>query len=149
MKEVFGPRYQPGINNGRAIVEFDEYKFYRFKVIEITSPKEVCSHFSFVHPHYANNYQRIYFSMDKTLMLERLQNQRVILYERGEVQLSSSDIKWKIKKIINDFSTDISEFSYNNYLFSPNFKYYMDFDKSENIFLIRRTDEQTAFVKIP
>ena len=36
-----------------------------------------------------------------------------------------------------------------NYLFSPNFKFYLDFNKKENNFVIKNTEDQTDYVKIP
>ena len=47
------------------------------------------------------------------------------------------DCKWNILKMVIDFSTDLSELSYNNYLFSTDLKYYLDFNRSKNLYTIK------------
>lgn len=44
---------------------------------------------------------------------------------------------------------DLSECTHNNYLFSPDLMYYLDFDKSDNCFLIRKSIDQTTKCLIP
>ncbi len=37
-KDLYGERYNPGINNGRAYFEIESKKFYKMKCIEIINP---------------------------------------------------------------------------------------------------------------
>ena len=109
-------------------------------MIEILNQNEVEEHFTFVHPYYNGEYQRIYFSDDLNYMLERLQNQRVFFYRRVET-LVPGEIQWRLIRRIKQFPMDLSECTFVNYLFSPNLQYYLDYDKDDNIFLIKRTED--------
>jgi hypothetical protein len=71
-------------------------------------------------------------------MLERLINQRVFLYKQESVD-EEGFTKWKMVKRLLNFPKDISEVSYHNFLFSPDLMFYLDFDKSKEVFLIKRT----------
>eukprot|EP00347_Sterkiella_histriomuscorum_P016371 403353446 len=153
LASFFGKRYVKGINGGRSYIEMDKMKFKKFKVIEIKGINEVVEHYSFVHPLYEQQgqepyYHRLYISKDRERMLERLINQKVFLYKKV-VQPGLRDIKWELIRRIEDFSYDISEFSFHNYLFSPNLNYYLDFDVSEKIYKIVKADDNTLFRKIP
>ena len=44
---------------------------------------------------------------------------------------------------------DISECTYANYLFSPDLMYYLDFDKADDNFLIKRSIDQSVQCLIP
>lgn len=57
-------------------------------------------------------------------VLERLVNQRVLLYQRNK-----DSNKLTMIKRITRFPMDMSENTYANYLFSPDLMYYLDFDK--------------------
>lgn len=59
-------------------------------------------------------------------VLERLVNQRVLLYQRNKDKDSN---KLTMIKRITRFPMDMSENTYANYLFSPDLMYYLDFDK--------------------
>jgi hypothetical protein len=102
--------------------------YHRFKLLEIISPNEIKTHFSFIHPLYDDGYQRIYFSENLEHMLERLMNQRCFLYKRDSID-ENGETKWKIIKRIKNFPKDISECTYNNFLFSPDLMFYLDYDK--------------------
>ena len=43
---------------------------------------------------------------------------------------------------------DLSECSYNNYLFSPNLMYYLDYDRKANSFVIKKSLDQTVYVEL-
>ena len=76
----FDGRINSELGADTSYVSTLEKKFYRFRVIEIMDTQEVKEHFSFVHPYYGDDkYQRLFFSEDLDLMLER-QDQNVFLY---------------------------------------------------------------------
>lgn len=52
-------------------------------------------------------------------------------------------------KRITRFPMDMSECTYANYLFSPSFMFFLDFDKNKNKYVIRETLSQKSFVDIP
>lgn len=70
-------------------------------------------------------------------MLERLENQRVFVRKR--IDFEGGLCKWKIIVRMKQFPVDISEVCDANYLFSPNLMYYLDFDKTRGIFVIKDT----------
>jgi hypothetical protein len=57
-------------------------------------------------------------------ILERLVNQRVLLYQRVK-----DSQKLTMIKRLNRFPMDMSENTYANYLFSPDLMFYLDYDK--------------------
>lgn len=71
-------------------------------------------------------------------MLERIQNQRVFFYKRMETGIPG-EIKWLLIKRLKQFPMDLSESTYANFLFSPSLQYYLDYDKDDNIFVIKKT----------
>jgi len=83
-------------------------------------------------------YQRIFFSLNLDYMLERLVNQKVQIFKR-EQEFGQKTCKFTLVKRIENFPKDISEVSYNNYLFSPDLMYYVDFDLSKSNFHIKET----------
>jgi hypothetical protein len=44
---------------------------------------------------------------------------------------------------------DLSECTYSNFLFSPNLQYYLDYDKDDNMFVIKKTIDQSNYRIIP
>ena len=64
-------------------------------------------------------------------MLERLINQRVFLFKR-ENMATPGMVKWTLVRRMKSFPMDLAESTSANYLFSPDLKYYLDFDKSDN-----------------
>ncbi len=134
--------------NNVAYTSLVEKKFHNFKLIEILNESEIKEHFRFVHPFYGKGkYQRIYLANNMEYMLERLINQKVLLYKRAKGMFGSC--KWQMVKRINRFPMDMSEGTYMNFLFSPDLMYYLDFDKSNNQFIIKETLTQTPYRSIP
>ena len=41
-------------------------------------------------------------------------------------------VKWEMVKRVHGFPMDMSELTYNNYLFSPDLMYYLDYDRNLN-----------------
>ena len=50
---------------------------------------------------------------------------------------------------ISRFPHDLANITFVNYLFSPNFMFYLDFNKNDKHFVIKKTLDQTDFVRIP
>jgi hypothetical protein len=50
---------------------------------------------------------------------------------------------------IEQFCTDLTDYSYFNYIFTPDLKLYLDFSRSENKFMIRSSFDQSIHVVIP
>jgi hypothetical protein len=73
-------------------------------------------------------------------MLER-QDQNVFLYDKTPSSggTAGSLITWQLKKRIMRFPMDLASVTFVNYLFSPNFQYYLDFNKKEKVFVIKNT----------
>lgn len=116
-------------------------------MIEILDSCEVLEHFNFIHPYYGDDkFQRLFFSDDLEYMLER-HEQNVILYKRSQRTKSQlrydseqpPEVTWVIVSRIKRFPFDLAECTFVNYLFSPNLQYYLDYNKSQKIFVIKRT----------
>jgi hypothetical protein len=43
----------------------------------------------------------------------------------------------------------MSDFSYFNYVFTPNLMLYLDYSKADNKYMIKRTVDQTIYMDIP
>lgn len=80
-------------------------------------------------------------------MLERIINQRVFMYKRENKP--DGTVKWNLIRRLRQFPLDMSECTYYNYLFSPDLMYYLDYSKSENSFLIKRSQDQGVRCTIP
>ena len=84
-------------------------------------------------------------------MLER-QQEDVFLYEKimsgTTFANDSKEVTWKLKKKILRFPTDLANVTFVNYLFSPNFKYYLDFNKKKKVFVIKETFTQADYCEI-
>ena len=61
----------------------------------------------------------------------------------------TKEIKWNIVRRIVNRSTDLCEFSYINYLHSPDLKLFLDSDDSGDQFLIRKTLDQEILLAFP
>ncbi|CDW78106.1 wd-40 repeat protein [Stylonychia lemnae] len=147
--EYFGDRLTCSLQNNVSYVKIEEKKFLRYKVIEIINSQEIEEHFSFVHPNYGEGrYQRMFFSDDLQFMLERIQNQRVFFYKREET-LIPGEIRWVLIRRLKQFPQDLSECTNANFLFSPNLQYYLDYDKDDNMFVIKTTFDQQNHRLIP
>ena len=57
-------------------------------------------------------------------------------------------VEWEVKYFIRRFPTHLAATTSVNYLFSPNFKYQLDYIYDESIFVIRETETQDIFLKI-
>jgi hypothetical protein len=142
LKEHFGMRYRPSLDGGRNIIDIEEIEFYKFKVIEVISSEEVVEHLNFTHAYFKNNcYQMLYISEDRSTLLERCKNYELFLYSRENMShyAETKEIKWNIVRRIVNRSTDLCEFSYLNYLHSPDLKLFIDSDDSGDKFIIRKT----------
>ena len=58
-------------------------------------------------------------------------------------------IRWKPKYRIKRFPTTLGSMTSVPYLFSPNFKYLLDFSYSDEEFMIRETEGLLLYVRIP
>ena len=65
-------------------------------------------------------------------MLERCKNYELYLYQRFNMPdyQETKEVKWVIQKRIVNRTPDLSEFSYINYLYSPDLKLFIDSDDS-------------------
>ena len=89
-------------------------------------------------------------------MLER-HEQNVFVYKRYDKPRDPSDytktgaleVNWIFVRRINRFPHDLANITFVNYLFSPNFMYYLDFNKVQNKFVIKKTLDQLDKVQIP
>ena len=81
-------------------------------------------------------------------MLEKLSDFKVYLYKKEVVPEKPKFIKWQLIRKLEDFSYDISEYSLNNYLFSPNLKYYLDFDVASKNYIIVDAESDQVFREI-
>jgi hypothetical protein len=66
------------------------------------------------------------------MMLERCKNHEIFLYKREDMPdyEETKEVKWNIVRRWVNRSTDLIEFSYINYLFSPDLMLYIDADDS-------------------
>jgi hypothetical protein len=79
-------------------------------------------------------------------MLER-HEQNVFLYKRQDKPRDRKDystsecpeVNWNLVKRISRFPHDLANITFVNYLFSPNFMFYLDFNKNQNLFVIKKT----------
>jgi nuclear transport factor 2 (NTF2) superfamily protein len=97
---------------------------------------------TFTHPKKtANAYHRMYFSDDMNMMFEKLMNHESFLYQRelSADFLKTKEVKWRLIKRIINRSIDISEFSFFNYLYSPDLNYFFDAYGNGKCAQIRRT----------
>lgn len=121
-------------------------------MIEILSPTDIIEHMNFKHPRMTREkYGRMYFSTDKEYMLEKCINHEIFIFKREltDDYQKTKEVKWrKIKRIINH-SIDLSEFSYFNYLYSPNLMLFVDADSSGDCFTIKSTIDQSIVLQIP
>jgi len=67
----------------------------------------------------------------------------------SRVYSETKEIKWNIIRRWVNRSTDLSEFSYLNYIYSPDLMLYIDSDDSGDQFLIRKTLDQEVLLRFP
>ena len=105
MKSFLGDRFRVGMNGGKSALEGENMQFMQMKVIEITGSENIITHFQFVHPIFSDHdYQRIYFSDDRKLMMEKFVNHEVFLYSREDLTIfeKTKEVKWNlIRRFIN------------------------------------------------
>ena len=121
-KQHFGMKYLPSIDGEPNIIDIEEIDFYKFKVIEVLSSEEVMEHLNFTHAYFkTHSYQMLFISEDRSTLLERCKNYELFLYSRENLPnyTETKEIKWNIKRRIVNRSTDLCEFSFLNYLHSP------------------------------
>jgi hypothetical protein len=108
---------------------------------------------TFVHAHKNKgyDYQRIYLSDDRELLMEKSINYEIHLYKRQNMPNfeTTREVKWiHVRRVIN-YSNDLSEFSKYNYLYSPNLLMFIDSDNHGDCFMIRNTFDQSIVLKFP
>ena len=82
-------------------------------------------------------------------MMEKGSHFNIIIYNRKDIDLKSKLVEWKpLRKFIN-LSSDISEFSVFNYLYSPNLKLFIDSNNSGDSFIIKRTLDNSILLTLP
>ena len=144
--QFFGDRLKSDFGVNSSFVSTVDKKFYNFRLIEILETQEVKEHFSFVHPFYEKQFHRLFFNDDLQYMIER-HEQNVFLYKRNNKPRDRKDfntsgsveVTWTLVKRISRFPHDLANITFVNYLFSPNFMYYLDFNKNDNHFVIKNT----------
>ena len=132
-------------------------EFFEFRVIEIITDKDIKEHFSFVHclTTEPTTMQYIYFSEDLKYMYERLKFERHFLYERvepkqGVLPGSKNEVSWKQIHRFHKLPLDILRLSEYPFIFSPNFKKYLDLDDTNIRFVIRDPhNHEKVISKIP
>ena len=60
----------------------------------------------------------------------------------------TNEVTWKLKKKIMRFPIDLANVTFVNYLFSPNFLYYLDFNKQKKVYVIKKTLTQIDYCEI-
>ena len=63
--------------------------------------------------------------------------------------INSKEITWTLVKRIKRFPMDLASVTFVNYLFSPNLRFYLDFNKKDKMFVIKDTFTQLDKCKIP
>ena len=106
--------------------------------------------------------QRLYLSKDTTLMMEVINGLVAKIYRRQNVDTgefpddSKADNGQKVKWIprekggyITRFPIHLSKYTSVNYLFSPNFTYMIDYVYADKQIIIKKTEDQKVYVRIP
>jgi hypothetical protein len=140
------------MNGGRSALENEPIKFMSMKLIEIAGPKTINLHFQFVHPYFTDtSYERIFFSDDRQLMLEKFETSEMFLFKREDQPGfdTTREVKWILIRRFINHQTDLSEFSEYNYLYSPNLQLYFDCDNSKSVYQIRSSMDKHLVVEIP
>lgn len=111
-------------------------EFREFRLIEIVSEVEVKEHMVFIHPYYMKDKQRLFFDSKNQYMLEKLGHPRVFLYEKEENKMRRT-FKWKCLRRFNKFPEDLENDSGFLRTMSPSFQFFIDINRSSNLFVIR------------
>ena len=147
-----------------------QYQLFHFKVMELktytdTKVKNECNllfHFEhhMIKPHTDRQlkgqawdinehpYQKLILSEDTEQMMEVINHFVATVYYRvdesepGATGHDAKRVKWEPKFKIRRFPTILAQLTSYNYLFSPNFKWQIDFEYAENQFVIRHTEDQ-------
>jgi len=90
--------------------------------------------FKFIIHKYSSNIQQLFFNDSLQYMLEILDDFRVYLYKRKD--LEGDNVEWVLVKIITRYAKQMSVLSVAPYLFSPSFMRYLDFDMATNNYII-------------
>ena len=74
-------------------------------------------------------------------MLEQAKNYELFIYAREDTPdyLVTREVKWKLVKRLANRSTDLYEFSWFNYLYSPDLMLFFDSNDVGDQFSIRKT----------
>ena len=109
----------------------------------------------------ASPIQRLILSKDTRLLMEVINHFIAEVYERVDLDGSGAPIesqesvdrgqkvRWVSKYKIRTFPMWLSKLTSQNYLFSPNFKYQLDFIYERSSFCIRITETQELAYEIP
>lgn len=103
-----------------------------------------------VEPEILKGAQYLFFDSEMDYMLERLAHARVFLYKkvRGKDR-SSNRVEWKLAHRFTQFPVDLADLTEYPYIFSPNFKKYIDVDRKAKLFMIRHSETQEVMCQIP
>ena len=104
--------------------------------------------------------QRLWLSKDTTLLMEVINDYIGTVYKRVNVDADGRELKkekedhgqlvlWKVKYNIKRFPKSLVFKTSVPYLFSPNFKYQLDFNFRKKEFLVRKTETQKKYMSIP
>jgi hypothetical protein len=111
-------------------------------VIEILDDAQVKVHFSFIHPYYMGQTQQIFFNSNLNIMVERLTDNRVIMYERRDIPACPGEVKWVFIKRFKDFPQRIGSGNTLDVM-CPDFSKYIDIEFENMSFQIKdsKTEE--------
>ena len=118
--------------------ETNQIQFRNFVIIEIEDERHVTQHFQFVHQYYNDKIQRMVISKDCSLMIEKLVNLRVLVYER-KFNETSKTFEWDLRKRFYDYPHELSDKSQSMYLFSPNLRKFIDYNIELQAFVLKDT----------
>lgn len=114
-------------------------QFRNYKLIEIANEGRVEEHVSFTHQYLSQNSQKFEISDDFSLIIEKLQNLRVFVYEVIKPDDFMPESTIQLKRRFVDYPHDFSNLSQFNYLFSPNLRKFLTYDRKSENFIIRST----------
>jgi len=114
------------------------------KIVEIVSAKEVKVHRTFRHPIYQGNTKdpQLWFSNDLELMLEVLNPKRITLYQWNNEE-------WQEIKKLTIFDIELNGSTVYPVAFSPDFKHYIDYDYTQQSFVLRDSFTENVVSVIP
>lgn len=92
--------------------------------------------------------QLLYISRDTYSLMEVVAGKFANIYERGEPD-ENLTVHWTLKSRIKQYPLMLAETTSANFLFSPNFKYYLDVEYIMGYFVIKSCSNNAAFKQIP